>query len=202
MKIRTLISMGFNLSAVAGLMIIVMAACSGEPREVGAVTLEQQINRGEYLVTVGGCHDCHSPKIVAETGPIIDSTRMLSGHRAVSAIPIVPAGAIGPESWGALANHELTAWAGPWGISFASNLSPDEVTGSGAWLESSFISAMRTGKHLGSGRPILPPMPWQNVGQLTDDDLRAIFAYLRSLKPINNMVPLPVPPEKMNQAAM
>jgi mono/diheme cytochrome c family protein len=197
MNKRTLI-LAFAVLAAA----IIMTACSTKPREVGAATIEDQVTRGEYLVTVGGCHDCHSPKLLTEMGPVIDSTRMLSGHRAGNAVPIVPSGAIGPESWGALANHELTAWAGPWGVSFASNLTPDEVTGSGAWLESSFISAMRNGKHLGTGRDILPPMPWQNVGQLTDGDLRAIFAYLRSLKPINNMVPLPRSPDKINPATM
>lgn len=197
MNKRTLI-LAFAVAAVA----IIMTACSTEQREVGAATIEDQVTRGEYLVTVGGCHDCHSPKFLTETGPVIDSTRMLSGHRAGSAVPIVPTGAIGPENWGALANHEMTAWAGPWGVSFASNLTPDEVTGSGAWLESSFISAMRNGKHLGTGRAILPPMPWQNVGQLTDEDLRAIFAFLRSRKPINNMVPLPRSPDKINPATM
>jgi hypothetical protein len=53
---------------------------------------------------------------------------------------------------------------------------------------------MRTGKHLGTGRPILPPMPWYDIGKLTDDDLRAVFAYLRTLKPVQNPVPAPVPP--------
>ena len=183
-------------------IIAITIGCSNEPGQVGATTLEEQVMRGEYLVTVGGCHDCHSPKIMTEKGPVIDSTRMLSGFRTGSSIPDIPAGAIGPQSWGALANHELTAWAGPWGMSFACNLTPDEVTGSGAWLESSFIGAMRNGKHLGTGRPILPPMPWQNIGQLTDEDLRAIFAYFRSLKPINNMVPLPRPPDKMNPATL
>jgi mono/diheme cytochrome c family protein len=199
MNMRVLIPVGLFLSVIAGMVII---ACSGEPREVGAVTLEDQIKRGEYLVTAGGCHDCHSPKIITEAGPVIDSSRMLSGFRAGSSIPDIPDGLIGPEGWGLVSNHELTAFAGPWGISFASNLTPDEVTGSGAWLESSFISAMRNGRHLGTGRPITPPMPWQNVGQLTDEDLRAIFAYLRSLKPINNMVPLPRPPKKVNPATM
>lgn len=191
-----------TLLAAAVIALALAAACSNEPRQVEAISLDQMIERGEYLVNLGGCHDCHSPKIYTPGGPVIDSSRMLSGHPAGSPIPTIPAGMIGPESWGALTTNDLTAWAGPWGISFAANLTPDEVTGSGAWLESSFISALRNGKHLGTGRPILPPMPWQGIGQMTDDDLKAIFAYLRSLKPVNNMVPLPVPADKMQTGTM
>jgi hypothetical protein len=54
---------------------------------------------------------------------------------------------------------------------------------------------MRTGKHLGVGRAILPPMPWPGVAALTDEDLKALFAYLQSLKPISNLVPQPIPPD-------
>jgi hypothetical protein len=93
-----------------------------------------------------------------------------------------------------MCNPHMTEWAGPWGVSFAANLTPDEVTGIGAWTPEVFIKAMRTGKHMGSGRPILPPMPWPGIGKMSDDDLRAIFAYLHTLKPVNNQVPLPVAP--------
>jgi hypothetical protein len=85
----------------------------------------------------------------------------------------------------------LTAWAGPWGGSYAANLTPDEATGLGIWTEELFIQALRSGKHMGVGRDILPPMPWQNCAVLTDSDLRAIFAYLRSIPPIRNSVPVP-----------
>jgi hypothetical protein len=91
-------------------------------------------------------------------------------------------------------NPTLTAWSGPWGISFAANLTPDQKTGMGMWTEEMFIKAMRTGKHMGMSRPILPPMPWQNVAAMTDGDLKAVFAYLRSIPPIVNLVPLPIPP--------
>ena len=57
-----------------------------------------------------------------------------------------------------------------------------------------FIKAMRTGRHMGYGRPILPPMPWQDIGSLKDEDLKAIFAYLRTIRPVSNHVPLPVGP--------
>jgi hypothetical protein len=93
-------------------------------------------------------------------------------------------------------NDSLTAWAGPWGVSFAINLTPDVETGIGEWSEESFIRLARTGKHQGqpNGRDILPPMPWFNMKELTDADLKAMWAYLRSLQPVKNQVPLPVLP--------
>jgi hypothetical protein len=78
-------------------------------------------------------------------------------------------------------------------VSFTANLTPD-ATGLGPWSAEQFIQTMRTGKHLGVGRPILPPMPWYDIGQLTDEDLRAIFSYLRTIKPVPNVVPAPLPP--------
>ena len=94
-----------------------------------------------------------------------------------------------------MTNDELTAWAGPWGVSFAANLTPDKATGLGTWTADQFIKSMRTGKHMGVGRPILPPMPVQNFAALSDADLTALFAYLRSIKPIPNQVPAPLPPK-------
>jgi mono/diheme cytochrome c family protein len=154
----------------------------------------QLVKRGKYLVLLGGCNDCHSPKVFTAQGPIPDTTRLLSGAPADNNLPAVPTGVLSPDKWGFLGSNDMTTWAGPWGISFASNLTPDQVTGSGAWTEAAFIKAMRNGKHLGAGRDILPPMPWQEIGQVSDADLKAIFAYLRSLKPVENMVHLPVPP--------
>jgi len=48
---------------------------------------------------------------------------------------------------------------------------------------------MRTGKHFGTSRDIQPPMPWPWIGQATDEDLKAIYAYLRTVPPIVNHVP-------------
>jgi hypothetical protein len=156
----------------------------------------EMIKRGEYLVTAGGCHDCHSPKVFTQMGPIPDSSRALSGHPADEKIPELPAQIIGmsADKWGAVTNNSLTAWYGPWGVSYAANITPDNVTGIGAWTEDVFIKTMRTGKHMGAGRPILPPMPWFNLAKLTDEDLKSIFAYLKSIKPVSNEVPLPIPP--------
>lgn len=185
---------------IAGLFLatIFLVVCSNASNKT-EMTKEELIQRGEFLVNLGGCNDCHSPKVMTAMGPMPDTTRLLSGYQAGSKLPEVPYDILTPTSWGAITNQDFTAWAGPWGVSFAANLTPDQVTGSGAWTESAFIQAMRTGKHLGAGRPILPPMPWQAIGTLPDHDLKAIFAYLDTLKPISNMVPMPLPPGQQPQ---
>lgn len=183
---------------VAGLFLaaVLLVVCSKASSETEGMSEENMIERGEFLVTLGGCNDCHTPKKFSEKGVELDGARILSGQPAAEKLPEIPAGLFTPTSgWGGLCNTHMTAWVGPWGVSFAANLTPDQVTGSGAWTESAFIQAMRTGKHLGSGRPILPPMPWQAIGTLSDQDLKCMFAYLQSIKPISNMVPQPMAPE-------
>ena len=143
---------------------------------------------------LGGCNDCHSPKLMTPQGPQPDPARLLSGHPAGLSLPPVPPGTLSPDKWAVMTNGELTAWVGPWGTSFAANLTPDVATGLGGWTSAQFIQTVRSGKHLGVGRPILPPMPMPALAALTDADLKAIYAYLRSLKPISNQVPAPLPP--------
>jgi mono/diheme cytochrome c family protein len=155
---------------------------------------KDQVKRGEYLSIIGGCNDCHSPKLMTPKGPTPDPARLLSGHPANAQLPAIPAGLFGPDKWAGLTNGDFTAWVGPWGVSFAANLTPDAATGLGAWTPAQFIQSMRTGKHLGVGRDILPPMPTYALAALTDSDLKALFAYLKSLKPIRNQVPAPLPP--------
>jgi hypothetical protein len=146
-----------------------------------------RVARGEYLVNIGGCNDCHTPLKMGPKGPEPDFSRRLSGHPEQLQMPAPPKLAQGPWAWsGAITN---TAFAGPWGVSYTANLTPDRLTGIGIWNEEVFVKTIRTGRHWGVARPILPPMPWQNVAGLTDDDLRAVFAYLRSIKPIHNQVP-------------
>jgi hypothetical protein len=130
-----------------------------------------------------------------------DRSRLLSGQPATESVAAVPTEDLGPGKWMAVTNGDLTAWAGPWGVSYGANLTPDRRTGLGDWTLAQFVRTMRTGRHLGVGRPLLPPMPWQSVASLTDADLRAVFAYLRSIKPIDNEVPAPVPP-RAHPAAM
>jgi hypothetical protein len=160
------------------------------------MTKEEMIKKGEYLVNFGGCNDCHSPKVFTDMGPVPDTTRLLSGHQAKTAIPKVDTSVIGPGKWH-LTNGDLTAWVGPWGISFSANLTPDISTGIGAWTEDLFVKSMRSGLHLGAGRAILPPMPLMGLAGLKDEDLKSVFAYLKSIKPISNKVPDPVLPNEV-----
>lgn len=175
------------------LMVIATAsaatAATAAPDEVKA-----KIAHGEYLVQIMACNDCHTPLTMGPNGPAPDMTKMLSGHPQDMVMPDPPQLAKGPWGWtGAMTN---TAFAGPWGISFAANLTPDKETGLGDWTEETFIEALRNGRHQGQGRPIMPPMPWMAYRSASDQDLSAIFAYLQSIPAIVNRVPQAIePPE-------
>jgi hypothetical protein len=177
------------LTVILATASIVAVACQQAPQQAAPPS---PVERGKYLVTVAACNDCHTPWKLGEKGPEPDMARMLSGHPEGMKLPPPPA--LPPGPWGFTGALTMTAWAGPWGISYTANLTPDPETGLGALSEQNFIKAMRTGKHLGAGRDILPPMPWDWYGKMTDDDLRAIFAYLKTIPPIKNKVPDPVPP--------
>ena len=155
-----------------------------------ALAKETPAERGKYIVSTSGCHDCHTPWVMGPKGPAPDMTRALSGHPQDLVMPPAPAPAM---PWVMTAAATNTAWAGPWGVSFTANLTPDE-TGIGKWTERNFVDAIRSGKHMGRGREILPPMPWAVYRNLTDADLKAVYAYLRTLPPVKNKVPDPLPP--------
>ena len=190
------------------LAIMMISACSSyqktyEAPETAAMpagmTHEEAVSRGRYLTTIMGCHDCHTPKIFAEDGhPVLDMTRMLSGHPADAPYPEWTPADMERNAM-ALVNPMMTAWGGPWGVSFTQNLTPDDSTGLGEWTEEAFIAAIRTGKHQGqpNGRMILPPMPWEMYKEATDKDLKAIWAFLGTIPAIENAVPTPVVPPAM-----
>jgi len=150
---------------------------------------DSQIAWGEHLVKISGCNDCHTPKKMTPTGPIDDTTLLLSGHPEKMPPPIVDR--IAMRKQGLILTSTLTAWIGPWGVSYAANLTSD-ATGIGNWQENNFITALREGKYKGisNSRTLLPPMPWQWYRYMTDDELKAVFSYLKSTKPIKNVVPL------------
>jgi hypothetical protein len=158
----------------------------------------EEVVRGKYLVDTSGCHDCHTPFKMTAAGPARDMERMLSGHPEQLELPPAPA-ANGP--WLVSMAGTGTAFAGPWGTSFAANLTGDKDTGLGKWNSRTFIDTIRTGRHLGRGREILPPMPIPVYKNFTDQDLTAIFAYLQSIPAVKNKVPVPRPPAVATAAA-
>lgn len=181
------------------LFVLTQLQCSNENKENKKMSHDELVARGKYLVNFGGCNDCHSPKVMTAQGPVPDNSKLLSGHPA--GMPLAPIDTAVTRSRWIYTSMDLTAWAGPWGVSFPANLTPDDQTGIGTWTEEIFFNAIRQGKHMGSGRPILPPMPWPSVAGLNDEDLRAVFTYLKSLKPISNKVPDPIPPNMVAQAS-
>ena len=182
-------------------MVVAMAAFSGamvraigsseQASGVPAEVKKARVERGAYLVGMMGCNDCHTPWKMGPQGPEPDMTRTLTGHPQDVVMPPAPPAA-GPWIWHGGATN--TAFAGPWGVSFTANLTPDAETGLGKWTEEMFIATMRTARHQGKGRPILPPMPVKMIGKANDEDLKSIFAYLQSLAPVKNKVPAPVEP--------
>lgn len=156
-----------------------------------AVSREEEIARGKHLVLTSGCHDCHTPFKVGPHGAEPDMSRQLSGHPESLKMPPAPQPS-GP--WLVSVAATNTAWSGPWGVSFTANLTPDEETGLGSWTKENFIQTIRTGRHLGRGRPILPPMPVPVYQNFSDEELGAIFSYLQTLPAIQNRVPTPLPP--------
>jgi hypothetical protein len=159
----------------------------------GGSESDAAIERGAYLVSIMGCNDCHTPLKLGPNGPEPDMSRMLSGHpEEIGPLPNIKAA--GPYIYSGFATN--TAFSGPWGVSYTFNLTPDPNTGLGIWTEEMFIAAIRTGRHMGVSRPINPPMPWPSYRNASDEDLKAVFAYLRSIKPIVNHVPAYEPTEE------
>ena len=148
---------------------------------------KEQVDHGRYLVTIMGCNDCHTPLKMGPTGPEPDMDHFLGGHPANFPMPAVDTNAI--KDW-VLFTHTNTAIAGPWGISFTANISSDS-TGIGNWSLPQFKKALKEGKYMGidNTRPLLPPMPWRNYRDIKDEDIRDIFAFLKSTKPVHNIVP-------------
>jgi cytochrome c2 len=179
-----------SISVIFISLIFIQLNCS-QNSEQKPMTQEEQIAHGKYLVNLGGCNDCHSPKVMSSMGPVPDTTKLLSGHPADEPLGEIDPAVYKKGQWVLVGATDFTSWVGPWGVSFTANLTPDNETGLGTWTPDLFIKALRTGKQL------LPPMPWMYIGQCTDQDLKDIFAYLHSLPAIHNQVPAPIPPDKM-----
>lgn len=177
-------------------LIVLFTSCTQKEPEKKTLSGKELVERGKFLIAAGGCGDCHTPKVFGPQGPMPDTTKILAGHLAEIPLPKADLEQVQPGKW-ILFTQDLTATVGPWGASFSANLTPDIETGTGSWQPEMFINAMRTGKHLGAGRPIMPPMPWESIGKLSDEDLRAIFAYIQTLKPVKNKVSDPIPLDQL-----
>ncbi len=168
---------------------------SGSSRTDTTAVHAARVQRGDYLVKIMGCNDCHTPWKMGPQGPEPDMDRFLSGHpEQIGPLPNVKAA----EPYIASSFATNTAYSGPWGVSYAFNLTPEQNTGLGIWTEEMFVQTIRTGRHMGVSRPINPPMPWPAYRNATDDDLKAIYAFLRTIKPIVNRVPEYKSPEDSN----
>jgi mono/diheme cytochrome c family protein len=181
---------------LAGLLAAVLGASISYADDGKTSKSQKKLQeRGKYIVTTSGCNDCHTPFKLGPNGPEPDMDLMLSGHPQSMDLPNPPALPDGP--WNVVVAGTNTAWSGPWGISYTANLTPDKETGLGKWTYKEFRDTIRTGRHLGRGRLILPPMPIPMYKHFTDDDMKAVFAYLQSIPAISNKVPEPVIPEEV-----
>jgi len=186
LRIRCMHAVSLLVVPLAALALTMSAAKAGEGKD-----LADKVARGKYIVATSGCHDCHTPWKLGPNGPEPDMERALSGHPEGMAVPPAPK----PDGpWLVSVAATNTAWSGPWGVSFTANLTPDRETGLGKWTLRNFRDMLRTGRHMGQGRPVLPPMPVAVYRNLTEADTEALFAYLQSIPPIRNRVPEPLPP--------
>lgn len=176
------------------LTCMVLMQCADTPDEMNEAPVQSEndiLEHGKYLVEILGCHDCHSPKRLGPQGPEIIPELHLSGYPADRPVGKILPGLKDQNDW-ILFGGDGTAAAGPWGISFAANITSDE-SGIGSWTYDQFKIALTQGKYKGleNGRPLLPPMPWFNYSEMKEDDIRAIFQYLKSTQGVRNLVPAP-----------
>ena len=143
-----------------------LAAAAAVGVSSAAFADEGDVARGKYLVTIGGCNDCHTPGALLGKP---DLSRALGGSEVAFAIP------------------GLGVFAGP-------NLTPDKVTGLGDWTDDQIIAAITAGV-TPKGRRLAPIMPYAALSHLTSDDAHAIVAYLKTLPAVKNAVPGPFGPK-------
>jgi hypothetical protein len=179
-------------SVVAAALVLatggLAAAAKGKDAKGAKDAKPDPVMRGMYLVSHSGCNDCHTPwALNKDLGlPMPDMSRMLSGHPAGQPDSATK---INPKTDLALIGGDFTSFTLPFGIVYSANLTPDKETGLGNWTEEMFLKAMRTGMHMGAeGRPILPPMPWPEIRTMTDEDLKAVFAFLQTVPAVHNPV--------------
>ncbi|MBL7876467.1 MAG: diheme cytochrome c-553 [Cyclobacteriaceae bacterium] len=197
MQVNRLLVTAILAFVLVVIMAITLISCyeTSKPTTLPVLGQEELITRGEYLVNTSACHDCHSPKIMTPNGPEPDPKRLLSGYPKDMPLPKINKEAL--KDW-VLFNQHLTSAVGPWGVSFAANITSDEM-GIGNWTEEQFLTALKKGKYKGleGSRSLLPPMPWPIYRNMSDEDIMAIFAYLKTTQPVRNIVPAPIAPDQI-----
>ena len=122
-----------------------------------------KIEYGAYLVNAAACKECHTKSV---QGELVEGMEMAGG-----------------------ANFNL-----PGGTVYSANLTPDMETGIGSWARNQVISRFKMYAESSYHPAQVGPkdfqtiMPWQMYGQMKENDLEAIYVYLKSLKPIKNQV--------------
>jgi mono/diheme cytochrome c family protein len=186
----------FIITFFAGSLAMAVVACTNSQGNTAVAKIQPdsaaRVLRGAYLVSAIGCDDCHSPKRMGPKGPEIIPELRLSGFPHNGQLPPIDSNQV-KKGWTLLA-PDLTSTVGAWGVSFAGNITSDG-SGIGNWKEENFIRALREGKYKGiaNGRSLLPPMPWFAYKNMNDEDLKSIFAYLKTTRPVSNVVPAPRP---------
>ena len=175
------------------ILIFIFSACDPQLKESKKEYSVEQINMGEALVLEARCSFCHTPGIETEGVKDSESSRLLSGHPSDYKLPEIPNVPVGSQQWlEFMANLDSTVWVDDETVVFSANITPDKKTGIGEWTEEMFINTIRTGKHPGWRKDLRKPMPWLEYSRLTNEQLIAIYAYLMSIKPVNNKVPEPI----------
>jgi hypothetical protein len=183
--------------SLALLSFVITSGCKSHVKtassENSVTSKEELIKRGSYLVSSIGCGDCHSPKINGPQGLVVIDSLKFSGFPGDRKLPQYDKKIV-EQGWG-LINFDFTANVGDWGVSFGANITSDP-SGIGNWPVENFIRAMKQGNYKGiqGARSLLPPMPWQDFSNLTDDDVRAIHAFLITTRPVRNIVPVAIAP--------
>ena len=182
-----------SLYIYSGLIIVITVLALSNIFAEDPKSPEDIVDRGKLITEIYGCVDCHSPKIKEGEFLINDPDKLFSGHPGDNKLPQFPPDIIGPNKWRGLFTDSMTAWGGPWGISYSANLTPDKETGIGKLSENNFLSILNLGIHSDMNRKLMQPMPWKEISELDDDNLKAVYRYLKTVKPVKNKVPEAVP---------
>jgi mono/diheme cytochrome c family protein len=125
----------------------------GAEKSYSQADLNDKLKRGFYLATIGHCMECHTP--------------------------FAPPG--GPDFANSLGKGGRE-FPGPWGVSKSRNITSHKTAGIGDWTDAEIKTAITQGKRK-DGTPLKGPMGYQYYAKMTDADLDAVIAYLRTLPP-------------------